>query len=310
MAKSMKKALILAKIQTTAGTDASPTAALNAILCRSLSITPVSAEFAERNLIRPYFGNSGSVATTQYAQIQFEVELAGSGTAGAAPAFGPLLRACGLSETITVGTDVVYQTISDSLEYLTLYAYLDGLLHKMVDSRANVSLDITSKAIPFLSFTVMGRYEPITDAPNPSNVSYSAFKTPVGVNKTNTPAWTLGAYTGCLQSLQVDLANQMVWRSLIGCEGAEITDRKPSGSAVLELPSIANLDWPSMVVSGALSALSITHGTVAGNIVKVDMPKVQLTNPTYSDQDGIAMLNLTLGIQPDLGNDDLKITFK
>lgn len=310
MAKSMRKALILAKIQASAGVDPTPDAATNAILCRSTNITPVSAEFAERNLIRPYFGNSGSVATTQYSQIQFEVELAGAGTAGDAPAFGPLLRACGLSETITVGTDVQYQPVSDNLELVTIYAYLDGLLHKMVDCRASVSLDIISRAIPFLSFTVMGTYAPITDASNPTGVDYSAFLKPLGVNKTNTPTWSLGAYTGCLQSFTMDLANQLVWRSLIGCEGAQITDRQPAGTAVLELPTIAQLDWPALVVGGTLSALSITHGTTAGNIVKLDMPKVQLTNPTYSEQDNIAMLNLTLSIQPDAGNDEIVLTFK
>ena len=310
MAKSMRKTLILAKIQPIAGTDAVPTAVLNAILCRSTTITPVSATFADRNLIRPYFGNGGSVAVTKYSQIELEVELAGAGEAGTAPAFGPLLRACGLAETVTVGTGAQYQPVTDGLELMTLYAYLDGVLHKMVDCRASVSLDVTSGAIPFLKFTVMGSYSPITDAANPTGVDYSMFTRPLGVNKTNSPAWSLHGYTGCLQSFTMDLANQLAWRSLIGCEGADISDRTPTGNAVLELPTIAALDWPALVINGSLAAFSITHGTAAGNIVKIDMPKVQLTDPSYSDQNGIAMLNLSLGIQPDVGNDELILTFK
>lgn len=310
MAKRMRKALVLAKVQASAGVDAAPAAATNAILCRATNITPVSAEFAERNLIRPYLGHGGSVAVTQYSQIEIEVELAGSGTEGTAPAFGPLLRACGLAETITAGVDVAYTPVSDNFELITVHANLDGILHKMVDCRASVRLDITSRAIPFLAFTVMGRYAPLIDSALPNDVDYSMFMKPLGVNKVNTPAWTLGAYTGCLQSFQMDLANQLEWRSLIGCEGAEITDRRPTGTAVLELPSIGNLDWPSLVSSGTLSAFSITHGTQAGNIVQVDLPKVQLTDPSYSDQNGIAMLNLNLQIQPDAGNDELELTFK
>lgn len=310
MAKRMRKALVLAAVQAAVNTDANPVAATNAILCRATNITPVSAEFADRNLIRPYLGHGGSVAVTQYSQIEIEVELAGSGEPGTAPAFGPLLRACGLAETLTEDVSAEYQPVSDDFELITVYAYLDGIFHKMIDCRASVRLDITSRAIPFMAFTIMGRYAPLTDAAMPAGVDYSMFLKPLGVNKTNTPAWSLGAYSGCLQSFQMDLANQLEWRSLIGCEGAEISDRAPTGTAVLELPSIANLNWPSLVTDGTLSAFSITHGLVAGNIVQVDLPKVQLTNPSYSDQNGIAMLNLTLQIQPDAGNDELVLTFK
>jgi len=305
----MRKALVVAKIQTQAGTDASPTAAANAMLVRATNITPVSAEFAERNLIRPYLGHGGSVAVTQYSQIEVEVELAGSGTAGTAPAFGPLLRACGLAETVTEDTSVEYEPVSDNFEFATVYAYLDGILHKMVDCQASMRLDISSRAIPFMAFTIMGRYAPLTDVTMPSDVDYSMFRKPLGVNKTNTPAWSLGVYSGCLQSFQMDLANQLEWRSLIGCEGASINDRRPTGTAVLELPTIANLNWPALVTSGDLSAFSITHGVAAGNIAKVDLPKVQLTDPSYSDQNGVAMLNLNLQIQPDAGNDELVLTF-
>lgn len=310
MAKRMRKALVLAKMQATAGTDASPEAATNAILCRATNITPVSAEFVERNLIRPFLGHGGSVAVTQFSQIEIEVELAGSGAAGTAPAFGPLLRACGLAETIEEDIAVEYTPVSDNFELITVHAYLDGILHKMVDCRASMRLDITSRAIPFLAFTIMGRYAPLTDESMPAGVDYSMFLKPLGVNKTNTPQWSLGAYTGCLQSFQMDLANQLEWRSLIGCEGAEISDRRPTGTAVLELPSIANLNWPELVTSGTLSAFSITHGTAAGNIAKIDLPKAQFTDPSYSDQNGIAMLNLNMQIQPDEGNDELVLTFQ
>lgn len=310
MAKSMRKTLVLAKIQTVAGTDPIPAAGANAILCRATNITPVNAEFAERNLIRPYMGNSGQVNVAKHGQIELEVELAGSGAAGTAPAFGPLLRACGFAETVTEDTDVSYKPVSDAFELLTVYAYLDGLLHKMVDCRATVAFDITAKAIPFMRFTIMGAYSPITDTPMPSGVDYSMFKAPLGANKANTPAWSLHGYSGCLQSFNMDLANQLAWRSLIGCEGANISDRQPTGNAILELPTIAGLNWPSKVVSGELAPFSIAHGNAAGGIVEIDLPKVQLLTPTYSDQDGIAMLNLQLSIQPDAGNDEIELTFK
>lgn len=308
MAKSIRKTLLLAKIQTAAGTDPVPTGAANAILLRNVTATPLSAEFVERALLRPYMGNSGKIATTQYAQIEGEVELAGSGSAGKAPAWGPLLRACGFSETVTEDTDTRYLPVSDNFERLTLHYYLDGLFHKILDARGTVSFDLTAKGIPFMRFRFMGAYQPITDGANPSLVDYAAFQIPKGVNKQNTPTWSLGSYSGCLQSLNFDIANQLVWRSLIGCEGAEITDRQPTGKIALELPSIAQLDWPTMVLDGAGKPVSITHGTVAGNIVEIKAPSAQLTNPAYSEQDNVAMLELDMNVNPGVaGNDELEI---
>lgn len=311
MAKHTRKTLLLAALQLTAGAAAQPTADTDAMLVRNLSATPVSAEFVERELYRPYMGNSGQVATTQYSQIEFEVELAGAGTAGEAPAWGRLLRASGFAETVTETVDVLYQPVSGNFEMITLHYYLDGLFHKITDARGTVSFDLTAKSIPVMKYRFIGVYQPITDAAMPSGVNYTSFLTPKAVNKSNTPQWSMGAYSGCLQSMTFDIANQLVWRSLIGCEGAEITDRTPTGKIILELPTIAQLNWPQMVLSASNSALTITHGTEAGRTVQISAPAAQMTNPTYSDQDGIAMLNLDMNINPGVdGNDELQIVVK
>ena len=79
MAKSAKKTLLMAKLQTAAGTEAVPTGATDSILLRNLTATPLSTETVERALLRPYMGNAGQIVTTVYTQIEGEVELAGSG---------------------------------------------------------------------------------------------------------------------------------------------------------------------------------------------------------------------------------------
>ncbi len=307
MAKKTRNSVVLAKLQTTGGTAAQPTGATDAVLVRNLTATPLSAEFVERELLRPYMGNSGQIATTQYAQLEFEVELAGSGTAGKAPAWGPLLRASGFAETVTVGTDARYLPVSTDFELITLHYFLDGLFHKITDARGTVSFDITAKGIPFMRYRFIGAYHPIADKAPPAGVDFSAFQTPLGVNKQNTPQWAMGGYSGCLQALSFDLANALVWRSLISCEGAEITDRQPTGQVSLELPKIADLNWPEMVRSAATQPLSITHGTQAGNIVTISALGAQLSEPSYSEAENVAMLGLNLSLQPGQGNDEIQI---
>lgn len=95
-----RKRTILAKIQPTPGTDSVPTGAANAILVRNLDIQPLNATIVSRDLVRAYYGNSDQLAASVSVGCSFEVELAGSGTPGTvAPAWGPLLRGCGYSET-------------------------------------------------------------------------------------------------------------------------------------------------------------------------------------------------------------------
>ena len=93
-----RKRLIAAEIESIYGTDPTPGAA-NAILVRDLNITPMQSDVVNRDLVRPYLGASEQLLANTRVGCTFSVELAGSGTAGTAPRFGSVLRACGLAET-------------------------------------------------------------------------------------------------------------------------------------------------------------------------------------------------------------------
>lgn len=90
--------VVLAKIETTYGTDPTPTGAANAIQVRNLTVSPIAADTVSRDLIRSYLGESDQLLANIHKEMTFEVEVAGAGAAGTAPAYGPLLRACALSE--------------------------------------------------------------------------------------------------------------------------------------------------------------------------------------------------------------------
>ncbi|WP_439685104.1 Phage tail protein [Cupriavidus oxalaticus] len=307
--KVMRKALILAKLEVTYGTDAVPTAAANAILVRNMSVQPVTGEFVPRDVIRPYLGGDEQLPAAIYATANFEVELAGSGTAGTAPKFNGLLRACGLSETVTASTDVKYAPTSSAYESTTIYYYLDGLLHKLTGARGTVVFALNAKQIPVAQFAFTGLCLPVTDAALPASPDFSGFRTPQVVNYVNTAAWSLHGFTGACEALSIDLGNTVGYRNLIGLETVELTDRNTTGSATLELPPIATKDFPGIIRNGTTGALSITHGTVAGNKVTFDAPKVQLNNPQYQDSEGSVFLQASLSLVPDAGNDELVITF-
>lgn len=98
---------VLVKIETTEGVDAGPTGAANAILALNGELTPFAADTVSRDVLQPYLGASEDIPVGVHVVDAFDVEIAGSGAAGTAPAYDPLLRACGLSPAATTGTATV-----------------------------------------------------------------------------------------------------------------------------------------------------------------------------------------------------------
>jgi len=239
------------------------------------------------------------------------VELQSSGTAGTAPAYKDALKACGFAETVTAATKVEYLPVSASFDSVTIDFYLDGVMHQLTGARGTVSLSIQRGQIPSLSFSFWGRYHIPTDTALISP-TYTGFKTPIGPNSTNTPTISLHAVSVIMESLSLDLANNMVFRDLPGgSSSALITDRKPAGSISFEAGLMAAKNWFETARETTLGALQVIHGTAAGYICQIDAPNVQVQQPAYADSDGIAMINANLALIPGTaGNDELKLTFK
>lgn len=311
MALLQRRRVILAKIETTYGTDPVPTGAANAIQIRNLNITPQDADLVDRNLVRPYIGRTEQLPAAFRAQVEFEVEMSGAGAAGTAPAYGPLLRACALSETIVASTSVTYAPISSAFESVTIYMNVDGVQHKLTGARGTVSVQMKVKDIPVFKFTFLGLYNAVTDVALPAP-TYTAFQTPLTVTNLNTTPFTLHGYSAVLSDLQIDLSNQLVHRTLVGgTESVLITDREPQGNITVEATTVAAKDWWNLAKTVALGGLDITHGTTAGNKVQVVSTRVQLTKPTYQDMDGVAMLQMGTNFVPSTaGNDELSIVVK
>lgn len=307
MAKSMKQMLLLSKIEAVPGTDAVPTAPLNAILCRGLAPEQITAEQVPRNLIRGTKGNSPKLVVGVHRRFTCEVELAGSGDPGVAPAWSPLIRSCGFSETIVEDTSVTYQPISGDVP-ATHYIYLDGILYKVVRALGTVVFNLTAKGIPVMQFTFIGEYVAPTDVTMPTDADFSKFLAPLTVGKVNTPTFTLHGVSACMQSFNIDVANQLTYRELVNCAGARSPDRQPTASAVIELTSVAQKNWAEIIRTGAPGTAQIVHGLTPGNIVTIDLPNTQLDGAPIQDDSGIAMQNVSMSVNPDEGNDEIVIT--
>jgi hypothetical protein len=304
-----RKRLILAKTEATYGTDSTP-AGTDAVLVRSLEVTPLESDVVSRDLIRPYYGNSDQLLANTRVRCSFEVELAGSGTAGTAPRYDALLKSCAMSATIVASTSVTYAPVSSSFSSCTIVYNVDGVQHKLTGARGTVTMNCQLGQIPTLQFEMTGIYNAPTDTAQPA-VTYSNQATPLIFKEGNTSSFQFFSYSGCLSMVSFNLANEIVYRELIGCtKEVLITDRRPAGEVMIEAPTIATKDYFTIALGSTTGNLTFLHGTTAGNRVTFTASQADVTQPTYSDQDGIQMLTLPyVALPTTAGNNEFSLAF-
>ena len=299
------KQLLLAKTEVTYGLDPVPTGALNAILVSNVKLNPLSATEVERKALMSYIGNLGKIIADFHVQIDFDVEIAASGTLGTAPAWGVLMKGCALSETIVATTSVTYAPISTGDQSLTLYLNIDGKNRIITGAKGTFKTKLSPKGIPMLSFTFTGLYNAATDVVQTAGV-YTAFKAPLPVNKLNT-TMTIAGLSAPVSDFNFDIGNKIVYRNLINSEYVGFIDRATTGSVTVEENLVATKDWDAIVKNATLNALAFTHGTVAGQKVQINAPAVQLHGMQTSEADNYEMLQFNMAFIPVGGNDEFTI---
>jgi hypothetical protein len=306
-----RKRLLLAKKEDTYGT--APTlAGSDALLVSNLEVSPLEVELLDRELIRPYFGNSQKVVGQRMVSVSFDVEIAGSGTAGTVPRWHDILRACGFGEGISAGVSVTYTPASSAIVSVTLDFNADGNRHLVTGCRGNATFNLTTGEIPKISFEMMGIYNAVVKG-TPVTPSFGGQANPVVVNSTNTTAVTAFSFLACMESFDLSLNNENPFRQLAGCtQQVLVTDRAPAGELVIEAPlagsGTGEKDFFALVSGQTLGAIGWQHGQTAGNIVTFSAPTCNLDSPSYSDSDGVMMLNLPfMPVPTAAGNDEFTL---
>lgn len=306
--------VLLAKKETTYGTDSVPTVAANAILTRNFSSKPVEADRLARNLDNGTWGSDPTATTNQRQTHSFEVELAGSGTAGTAAPWQELLEACGMAPAVlSAGVDAQQRFALPTAAQgsLSMYHSIGTELRKALGARGTFSIDFTAGAYAFATLTTTG----LLPAASPFSTGaltgavLTRWKPPLEVNTANTTI-TLDGYAAFVRSLRLDAGVQANVRNLVGSRYINRGPHAMVGQLVIEAPALASKDYLSTLRNDTLVALALTHGTVAGNIVQISCPKVQITDITESEEDGKLMWTMAIAVTVDAGADDFTITAK
>ena len=318
MAGSLQKTVILAKVESTSGSDAAPTNTADAVAIRVSGLkAKIAQKMATRDVVRGAFGASDMLPYTRRGEITFSVELAGSGTPGTPPQWGDLLLGCGFAETVTASTRVDYTPASSGLKTLTLWAYINDKLEKFNFAAGSVKLSCKVGQMPSLDFTFQALVTSVaaTAAPSPT---LSAWTRAVAVGPLNTPGLMLGCTysAGALsggtaynfQEFTADMANDVQDIELAASEVVSIFGRNPAATLVADIGATAIVGQYAAMAAGTPTSVGLVHGTVAGNKVLVYAPNGAITD--IDDQvNGNVMLNtMGLSLQPSAAfNDELRL---
>ena len=309
MPKRTRLRALLAKDESSYGSDPSATGSANAILCTELSIEPIQSDEVSRDLIRSYLGNYDTLLANTRAQVTITVEMAGSETKGVAPQIAPLLTSCGLSETVASGTSVTYAPVSSGFDSCTIVYNADGIQHKLTGCRGTFSLNAEVGSIPTITFVMTGLYNAPTDTTMPT-CTFQKQADPLVFKQGNTTGFQFQGYSAALNSFSFEMNNEIVYRELVGgTKEVVLNNRAPSGTVQIENIPLATKNYFTAATSNLSGNNTFQHGQSDGNKVPVSMPKTNITAPAYSSVDDIDMLDLAYTAVPNNGNDEVSLVF-
>lgn len=304
-----KEAVVFCKIETTEGTYNEPAAA-DWVEALNINITPLEGDEVTHDLNCGELGSKRRELTGERVRMSFSVALAGSGTAGNVPNYGQLLRGCSFAETQNAGTDVVYLPVSTNRESVSMVAYIGPNKHAMKGSRGNVSFSVDKGGYLLANFEFLGIFIDPTEASHPS-ITCAASEKPLIAQADNT-SFTLHSVSDLkLHAFSLDLGASIAYEQLLnGDESIVSDDRESSGSAEWNAYGVATKDWFAAAAASDEGTLTFTLGTVAGKIVELSCPKVQVINPDYGTQGNTRTIAVDLNVMPSTGDDDIKLTVK
>jgi hypothetical protein len=247
----------------------------------------------ERAPVKPTFAALKPIYGGALMQVSFECELKGSGAAGTAPEIGPLLRACGLTETVVPATSVAY-TPDSSPPHASVYFYYyqDGVLHKIGGCRGSAQINAQAGGPGKVAFTFTGHYNGQTDTALPAPTYNSAVPVPyLGA------AFTVDAYGAVISKLALDLGVTLAMPdSVTAADGFGeilITGRRVKGSLDPHAVTKATKDFIDKWQTNAAMALaSGTVGTTAGNRWALSLPAITATELAKGAVNGITTYEL------------------
>lgn len=250
---------------------------------------------------KPGLGGVRGFSYGEHAELTFSVPLGGSAAAGTAPKWGALFKACGWAETIAAGVSVTYSLAADPAASPSVAPiWRDGIhLHQLVGARGRVGFTFEEGQRPLANFALRGLLMPV-DAGEPlvhGDADFTGWKDLKPVSQGST-LFSIGAIEPPLRSLTLEQSDNVLFSDRPNQKSVDLVGARTwSGRLRVSSLSPDDLNFEALRLANTLSTLALTHGTVAGQILTLNV-KAETGMPTYSDDRGVHVSEVDLMPKP------------
>ena len=307
----IKKAIMAIKLEASPGTP-EVLAAADAFRAFDISIDDDINMNERQGVQETTLSPMPDVAGYMLGKISGKFEIKGSGSAGVAPDYGEVLKACGMSETIVAVTSVTYKP-SDASDVFTMAAYEDGVKYFIAGAMGNIKFSLTGGGIGVGEFEMSGIYQRPADV---AQLASTSLDTTIPPAIKGASAFTWNAQNVICASAEFDIGQQVVLREDItkakGYITAFIVDRKPVGNFTPEMIAVATYDFHADWEDNSERALIVGDiGGTAGNKYKFTVNKAQITKIGKGDREGIRVIpcDIKMNRNAVAGDDELELLF-
>jgi hypothetical protein len=315
----IRRRVVYAKAESTYGADifGGSVVAGDALHAR-VDRAPARPNIAEFEALGPSPGTLGtrpSVILMDMLDQDLEMPIRGAGaeySASVLPEVDRVLKMIGHARTddFVAPTSVIYAPRSTGFESHTYYTIQEfGQAYEVVGAFATGRMTFARGQPGIAACSLRGKFEAQSDL---AVVTPSIATTPQ-YPKFADAALTLNAVAIRIQQLVFDLGVVLAPRTFQNdaktVEGVFIAGRNPIVTLDAEITTKAAFDWFGLMEAGTLMNLTWRLGTVALNKMTITAPKAQIIGITEGERDGARVLNVTLALRENAGNDEYTITF-
>ena len=198
----------------------------------------------------------------------------------------------------------LFQPISTAFESVTLYMYLDGVLHSMTGARGTFTFDATAGEYGKVMFTMTGQYVAPANGALPTTAIYEQTVPPILQNAN----LSVNNYIAVVNKISFDLGNTVAERPDVnfadGYNGVIITSRAAKGGIDPEMALVSNQDFWGTLAGSAQVPLRCRFGSTIGNQAWFLSQGAQYTGLTYNNRNSIRVLDAGLDFGQWLYGDD------
>lgn len=201
--------------------------------------------------------------------------------------------------------------VSEDFDTLTLWMYLDGLLHKGQAGMGNFTIEATAGEFASVTFNFTTTFNDPEDEAMPSTPVYETTLPPQvelsllswgGNTELYAESWSFDQGNDIQVRLDVNAAQ--------GYRGSRIADRAPSGGFTPEAQLEADEPFWADFLAARAKTWTVRCGKVVGNQVVLFAPNAQTSEQTYVDRNGIRAYDKSILFKRgNVGNDELIFVF-